>query len=180
MKLEIIKEIVLPEGVTVDLAEKTLTVKGQSGEISRVFNSPKIDLEVINDKITLKSLKATKREKKLVGSFNAHIKNMVKGVVEPHTYKLKICSGHFPMNVSVSGQELTIKNFLGETTPRKVTFKPGVIVKIEGTEIVVSSPDKELAGMTAARIENSCKIVNKDIRIFMDGIWMIDKAGKMI
>ena len=180
MKSEIVKEIVISEGVTVDLTESKLTIKGKNGEVSRTFKSPKIILEISDGKLNLKSSIGTKREKKLIGSFYSHINNMIKGVQEPHIYKLKICSGHFPMNVSVSGQELTVKNFLGETIPRKTKFPEGVNVKVEGTQINVSSPDKELAGTTAAKIENLCKIVNRDIRIFMDGIWMIEKAGKVI
>ena len=84
------------------------------------------------------------------------------------------------MNVSISGQELIIKNFLGESVPRKVTILPGADVKVNGTEIIVSGSDKEVAGQTAARIENLCRITNRDRRIFQDGCYIIEKAGKSI
>ena len=180
MKEDLKKEIVLEEGVQVELAGTTLKIKGPKGEVERKFVHPKIKLTIEGEKIVMVSLKATKREKTIVGSFEAHIKNLIKGVVEPHVYKLKICSGHFPMNVAVSGQDLIIKNFLGESVPRKITFKEGVSVKINGTEIVVSSADKELAGQTAAKIETLCRITNRDRRIFQDGCYITEKAGKII
>ena len=54
----------------------------------------------------------------------------------------------------------------------------GVEVKIAGTEIVVSAADIELAGITASKIENLCRITNRDRRIFQDGCYITQKAGK--
>ena len=180
MKEEIKREIVLEEGVQAELIGTVLKIKGSKNEVERKFVHPKIKLTVEAGKVILVASKATKREKTIIGSFEAHIRNMVKGVIEPHVYKLKICSGHFPMNVAVSGQELIIKNFLGESVPRRITFKEGVTVKINGTEIEVISPNKEHAGQTAAKIESLCRITNRDRRIFQDGCYIVMKAGKNI
>jgi large subunit ribosomal protein L6 len=180
MKTDLIKEIELADGVTAINENGSLTIKGPKGELSRNFFHPKINLKIEEKKIILEVLKATKREKMVAGSISAHIKNMVNGVIEPFIYKLKICSGHFPMNVSVSGQELIIKNFLGETIPRKVSLPTEVNVKVDSTEILVTSVNKELAGQTAAKIESACRVNNRDIRIFQDGCYIIEKAGKML
>ncbi len=94
-----------------------LIVKGPKGEVTRDFAHPKVSIVVEGGKVVLNAVKGTRREKTVLLSFESHIKNMVAGVQEPHLYKLKICSGHFPMNVAVSGQELTVKNFLGEAVP---------------------------------------------------------------
>ena len=168
----------MPTGVSAKLDGVSLKVKGPKGEAQRVFLHPKVNISVDVNKVVLEAPKGTKREKKMVGSFSSHIKNMIKGVQEPHLYKLKICSGHFPMNVTVSGQEFVIKNFLGESVPRKVTLPKGVEVKISGTDIAVSCADKELAGQAAAKIESLCRITNRDIRIFQDGCHITHKAGK--
>src|SRR3989338_3424734 len=130
--------------------------------------------------VVLFSKRATKREKKDVNSFAAHIRNTVKGVQTPHVYRLKICSGHFPMSVAVSGQEFVVKNFLGESVPRKFLLPKGVKVKIEGTEVMVESADKEIAGLTASKIEQLCAIKGRDLRIFQDGCYIVHKAGKDI
>ena len=178
MKADLKKEIELLEGVTIELSGSTLKVKGPKGEIERDFIHPKIKIISDANKITLSSEKATKREKMVLGSFESHIKNMLIGVKELHTYKLKICSGHFPMNVTVSGNEFIIKNFLGESVPRKVNLIEGTKVKVDGTEIVVTSPSKEKAGQMAAKIETLCRITNRDTRIFQDGCYIIHKSGK--
>ena len=180
MKDDITKQIELQEGVKAALDEKTLVVSGPKGEVRRAFVHPKITLSLENNNIILNCSKGTKREKMLICSFEAHIKNMVKGVCELHEYKLKICSGHFPMNVSVSSDEVIIKNFLGESVPRKVNLVVGVQIKIDGDKILISSPDKELAGQMASRIENGCKITNRDCRIFQDGCYIIEKAGRKL
>ena len=178
MKIDLNQEIELPQGVTAEQSDSSLTLKGSKGEVKRDFKHPKVKITVEGNKLRLVANKGTKREKTILGSYAAHIKNMIQGVQEHHVYKLKICSGHFPMNVSVSGKELVIKNFLGESVPRKTPLIEGVTVKVNGTEIVVSGPDKELAGQMAARIETLCRLTNRDIRIFQDGCYIIHKSGK--
>lgn len=81
------------------------------------------------------------------------------------------------MNVAVSGNELVIKNFLGEAVPRRVEIMQGAEVKVNGEEITVKSCNVEIAGQTAAKIETACRITNRDRRIFQDGCYIFDKAG---
>lgn len=175
------QEIEVLEGVEVKQDGNTLSFKGPKGESSRVIWSPAISIKVETGKILLKpTKKSTKRETKTIKTFKAHILNMMRGVNEGHTYKLKICSGHFPMNVSVSGSEFVVKNFIGEKVPRTVPIKEGVSVKVEGTDVIVESVNKELAGQMAASIEEMTKRPGFDTRIFQDGIYIVEKDGKAI
>ncbi len=178
MKEDLRREIELKAGVTATLTKDTLNVKGSKGDVTRTFSHPKVSISMEGNKIVLLAPKATRREKTIICSFESHITNMVEGVQEPYIYKLKICSGHFPMNVSVSGNEVIIKNFLGEAVPRRVEIVKGAQVKINGEEIVVTSPDVEVAGQTAANIESACRITNRDRRIFQDGCYITEKAVK--
>lgn len=178
MKEDIKKEIKLVEGVTAEVDGALLKIKGPKGEVERDFRHPRVKVGIKEGKIFLEAMKSTKREKTVIGSFESHIKNIVWGVQEPHVYELKICSGHFPMNVTVSGQELIIKNFLGEAVPRKVKLISGGDIKVDGDKIIITSPNKEVAGQNAAKIEQLCRITNRDRRIFQDGCYIINKAGK--
>jgi len=144
------------------------------------FKHPRVKLEKKEGGIMLTSDNATKREKKMIGTFKSHIKNMIKGTTEGHIYRLKICSGHFPMNASVSGQDFIVKNFLGEKTPRVLKIREGAKVKIEGQEVIVESNSKDTAGQVSADIEKLTVIKGRDRRIFQDGIYIINKDGKAI
>ena len=172
------EEVKIPEGVEVTINGNVFSAKGPKGENKRILASPKIKIEKKEGNIIISAVKASRREKRDVGSFTSHIKNIVNGVKEPYIYKLKICSGHFPMNVSSTKEELQVKNFLGETIPRKLKLRKGVDVKVEGEIITVEAVDKELAGQTAADIEQLTRITNRDRRIFQDGIWITEKIGK--
>lgn len=179
MKQDIEEIIEIPDGIQVS-GNDEIVVKGPKGELKRSFNCPGIAIKIDAKQIKMTSKKATKREKKMIYTYKAHIKNMMKGVQEPWIYKLKVCASHFPMNVSISGKELVVKNFLGEKVPRKMLIKEGVTVKVDGKDLVVESIDKELAGNTASEIELLTVIRGRDLRIFQDGIYITEKAGKPI
>lgn len=180
MKIKELKEEIEAKDVEVKLEGTMLTLKGKKGEVSRNIQWKNVELKVEGNNIVVSAKNATKKEKRMIYTFCSHITNMIKGIQEGHNYKLKICASHFPMNVSVSGNELIVKNFLGEKFPRKIKIKEGVKVKVEGDLIEVDSVSKELAGQTAADIEQLTKVRNRDIRIFQDGIYIINKDGKEV
>jgi len=180
MKKELRKEIELAEGITAQLNKGVLTIKGPKGEVQKSFLHTRVNISVEAKNIVVFVPLGTKKDKTILSSFVAHIKNMVKGVKEVYVYKLKVCSGHFPITATVSGEDFIVKNFLGESVSRKTKIIKGAEVKVNGAEVTVSSPSKEVAGQTAARIENLCRITNRDLRIFQDGIYMTQKAGKDI
>lgn len=180
MKLDLKEEIEIPEGTEVKIEKGLVSIKGSKGDVIRKLLNPKIQISKEEKKIVLSAKKASKREKTMIGTFKAHIKNMLKGANDGCIYRLKICSSHFPMSVSVKDDEFSVQNFLGETIPRTFKIKQGVTVKVEGEDVVVESPDKELAGQTAASIERLCIIKKRDRRIFQDGIYITEKDGKEI
>lgn len=181
MATENIKQVVpVPEGLTASLDGVTLSVQGAKGTVTRSFLHPKIKLSVSAEGVEFLAPKFTLVEKKMMNTFVAHVKNMFKGASEGHHYQLKICSGHFPMNVSLKGKTLEVKNFIGEAVPRLLLFKEGVTVKVNGDLIDVDGIDKELTAQAAASIEKLTRRSGFDRRIFQDGIYIIEKDGKKI
>ncbi|MBD3318603.1 50S ribosomal protein L6 [Candidatus Woesearchaeota archaeon] len=176
MKEDIHEELSIPDGVTVTFAERKLTVKGPKGEVSREILSPSIQVAIADGAVQFSVEKATKRENRLLLTYLSHAKNMIKGVEQPWTYTLKICSSHFPMNVKLSGQEFSVKKFLGEDTPRKCTLPTDAKVSVNGSDITVESCDIEAAGNVASRLELLTRIRDRDLRIFQDGIYITKKA----
>ncbi len=179
-KKGIIKEIEFDKDMTVVYEAGTLSIKGKKGECKKELLSKEIKIEIKDNKIILESKNMTKRGKKVITSFEAHIKNLLKGSTEGHRYVLKVCSGHFPMSISINNDDCTIKNFLGEKIPRKLKIKEGAAVKAEGDQIVVESSNKETAGQVSADIENLTRRPGYDSRIFQDGIYIVNKDGKEI
>lgn len=180
MKKEFFQKIEIPDGVEINIEEKTLTAKGPEGKNKKTFDTGKLIFEKKDNHIIIGHTKATKKEKKMINTIASHIRNMIKGVQKKAEYKLRAVFSHFPINVEVRGKEVIIKNFLGEKTPRKMQIKEGVEIKIEKDVIIVSSTNKELAGQTAADLEKITRIRMRDRRIFQDGIFITEKNGKEI
>lgn len=177
-KEKITKEIEIPDTTSAYVSGQFLLIKGPKGEVKKEFKKHNISIKLENKKIVLECGKGTKKYKKVVGSLTAHIKNMIRGSLQNHVYILKICAGHFPMNVSVSGNKLIVKNFLGEKVPRILLLKNGADVKVENDLVYVTSPNKEIAGQVSADIEQLTRRPGYDTRIFQDGIYIINKSGK--
>jgi len=167
----------IPEGINVDVDNGMVTIRGSKAELKRNFYRPGIKIVKEEDNILIlaDTKKATKKDKSIINTFRAHIKNMFIGVTKGYTTKLKICSGHFPMNVSVQGKDITIKNFLGEKVPRKSIILDNVHVKVDGDVVIVSGYDKEKVNQTAANMEKATFISKRDRRVFQDGIFIFHK-----
>jgi large subunit ribosomal protein L6 len=178
MKKELYQTIEIPEGIEVKIEGSELTVKGPEGENKKTFNTIGLDFEVKGNEIVVGSKKATKREKKLMNTIAAHIKNLIRGVQEKFEYKLKICFSHFPMTVDIQGDKATIKNFLGEKINRSSRIPQGAEVQVDKEIVTVTSTDKEIAGQAAANFEKATRIPNKDRRVFQDGIFITHKDGR--
>lgn len=180
MKQKISVTIDIPAGIELKQEDGTFIVKGPKGELRRRMIAEGVSVAIETQKVSLASTTTSKLQKKMIYTMNAHLKNMIHGVQEPFVYLLKICPGHFPMNVSVDKGVFTIKNFLGEKVPRTLKLKQGVSVKVDGKDVTVEGIDKELVSQTAASIEKLTTITGRDKRIFQDGIYIVSKAGKEI
>ena len=180
MKREIIKEIEIPEGVGVEIKGNAIKINGPQGEAQREFNTNKLIFEKKENKVIISCKKATKKEKKMINTITAHIKNMFKGINDKFVYELKIVFSHFPVTAEVHGKKVLIKNFLGEKTPREAEIPEGVEVEVKKEILTIKSNDKEKAGRAAASIERATRIRLRDRRVFQDGIYITNKAGKKI
>jgi len=180
MDKDLDKIVEIPEGVTVTIEGNKFTVKKDGKEVARKFKMVRTDAKVEGKGVKIHVRRATRREAKMLGTIVAHLKNMIKGVQEDYEYKLEIANVHFPMNVKVDGDKITIKSFLGETVERIAKIHKDAKVDIQGNQIAVTSFNIEAAGQTAANIEKATKLTGRDRRIFQDGIFITEKpSGKI-
>ncbi len=180
MHKEIYQKIEIPENVEAEIDGTVLKIRGPEGNVEKNFNRLNLDFKKEDNRIIIGHQKATKKEKKLINTVSAHIKNMIKGVQKKFEYELKICYSHFPITVELKDREILIKNFLGEKEPRKMKIPKDADIEISKETVKVSSCNKELAGQVAANFEKLTRTKRKDIRIFQDGLYIINKAGKEI
>ena len=172
-------KIDIPDGVEVKIDKKLFSVKGKNGELKRAFD-PSIKVKKEDNQIVISCETERKKHRALVGTTEAHLKNMFRGVLNKITYKSKIVYSHFPMTVKVQGNTIIIDNFLGEANPRESNILSGVDVKISGQSVTVTGINKEHVSQTAANLEQATKIRKRDPRVFQDGIYIIEKDGKPI
>ncbi len=177
---DIKEEISVPEKVQVSFEQNMLTVKGEKGMLTREFLHPKITVSITNNVISVHCKQPRRKQKALVGTFVAHMNNMVKGVTKGFEYHMKTVYSHFPIKTSVESEYFIIQNFLGERSPRKADILTGVIVDIKGEDITVKGIDKEKVGQTVANIERAAKVKRRDVRVFQDGVYRTSKGGSKL
>ena len=172
-------EIEVPGAIHIKHEGSVLHLKHGEKETTRILH-PLIIVSIEGNKIILTSRKNRKVEKRIMGTFVAHIKNMIEGLEKDFMYKLQVVNVHFPMTVTYdkAKHELVVKNFLGEKNDRRITLASGVNVKVNKDIIEVESHDIEKAGQTATSIEKGTRVRNKDRRIYQDGIFIIEKPGR--
>ncbi|MCW4021191.1 MAG: 50S ribosomal protein L6, partial [Candidatus Bathyarchaeota archaeon] len=129
--------------------------------------------------VSVESQWPRKKEAALVGTVCSHIRNMITGVTEGFTYRLKIVFSHFPTSVKVQEEKVIIDNFTGERSSRVAKIVGDTKVTVESEDIVVQGVNIEDVSQTAANIEQATKIKNKDPRVFLDGIYIYERKRGM-
>lgn len=186
------KPVILPAGVTAELADGILKVKGPKGELTQEIH-PKVIVAIgageNGNEVTVDvAKKEDKREKALWGLFRSLVQNMVDGVTTGYTKQLDVVGVGF--KVEVRGQELVLS--LGFSHPINFNVPDGVEVKAEKdaskvgilqyqTTITLTGINKQLVGQTAANIRELRKpepYKGKGIKYSDETI--IRKAGKVV
>ena len=179
MNNTIFKKIEYNDDIKIKYDNNILSVTGKNGTLNREFYFPNVNISILNGKITINTNEYNKKTKSIIGTYVAHIKNMIKGVTEGFEYRMSIVYSHFPMQTKVENNKFIINNFLGEKKSRIAKIIGDTKVKINGNSVIISGISKEDVGQTAANIENRCKIKKFDPRVFQDGIYITKKWLKM-
>lgn len=142
------KAVTIPAGVTVDVKENTITVKGPKGELSHTFN-PDITVKVEGAAIHVSRPTDDKEHRSLHGTTRANIHNMVVGVSEGFEKVLEIVGVGYRAQL----QGKTIVLSAGYSHPVNMPIPEGLTVTVPSpTEIHVAGFDKQLVGEFTANI----------------------------
>ncbi|KAK9090242.1 hypothetical protein Sjap_023419 [Stephania japonica] len=178
----------IPEGVTIKVKAKVIEVEGPRGKLVRDFKHLNLDFQLINNAETGKQqLKVdawfgSRKTTAAIRTALSHVENLINGVTKGYRYKMRFVYAHFPINASIgtSNTSIEIRNFLGEKRVRKVDMLEGVTVarseKVKD-ELILDGNDIELVSRSAALINQKCHVKKKDIRKFLDGIYVSEKGS---
>ena len=169
-------EVSIGEGVTATIADNMVSVTGEKGSLNRELWYPKITITKTDSMMVVETQSTRKKQAAMIGTFASHLRNMIKGVSEGYTYRMKVVFAHFPIQVKVTNDYVSIINFLGEKKPRTAKIYGDVDVIVNGYEVEVSGINKEHVGQTAANIEQATRIKGFDPRVFQDGIYIVEKS----
>ena len=109
---------------------------------------------------------------------------MIIGVTKGFKYKMRFCYAHFPINVTnvqQDGKEIVeIRNFLGEKRVRRIELLDGVnyfrTADVKD-QIEISGIDLTNVSLSCAKIQQSTNVTKKDIRKFLDGVYVSEKGN---
>ena len=175
----------VPKGVKITIKSKKVEVKGKHGDLTRDFKHLPIELYLGDGgkKVIARMYFAKSKQCSMLNTVCSHINNLFDGVQKKFEYKMRLVYAHFPINVNIinGGKTIEIRNFLGEKVVRTVHMIPGVTVDKSAStkdELVVTGTDIENTGRSAALIHQSCLCKKKDIRKFLDGIYVSSHGVK--
>lgn len=143
--------VAIPEGVTVDVKDNTVTVKGKLGELTQHFDSVKIKVEDGSIWVTRSS--DSKEQKAKHGLYRSLMDNMIEGVSKGWTKQLELVGVGY--RASNQGQKLDLA--LGFSHNIVLDIAPEVNVetvteKGKNPIVKLTSHDKQLVGQVAAKI----------------------------
>lgn len=140
------KPITIPAGVTLEVKDGRVAVKGTKGEL-QVPLHPKVSVAVADGTATV-SVKneEDKRQKALWGTFRSLIAGAIAGVTEGFTKRLMIQGVGY--KAAVSGDKLVLN--LGYSHPIELAVPKGLTAVIEKNVIIISGTDKQMVGQFAA------------------------------
>ncbi len=141
------KPIEIPAGVTVAIADSTVTVKGKGGELKRTFR-PLINITSDAKTITLTPASESRLAKALWGTYAAHLRNMMHGVTKPFTKQLLIEGVGYKANVQ--GNKIVFN--IGLSHPVELEIPAGITVTSEKGVMTITGIDKDLVGQFSANV----------------------------
>ncbi|KAG5639261.1 hypothetical protein H0H81_004922 [Sphagnurus paluster] len=178
------EELDIPENVEVTIKSRVIVVVGPRGTLTKNVRHVNMDIQVVKGKTSKVNLAVWQGGRKHVAclrTIRTLINNMIIGVTQGFRYKMRAVYAHFPINciIQESGKQVEIRNFLGEKTVRHVSMLNGVNIMesaAQKDELILEGNDIDMVSQSAASIQGICRVRNKDIRKFLDGIYVSAKG----
>lgn len=173
---EHVSTLEIPDGISVSLEDRIISVKGKLGTIKKDFTKLPAFLTIENNIVKIEPYGTRRKDFAISKTAQSIINNMIKGVQNGYKYRMKIVFAHFPITVKIKDGKVHVENFFGERKARISNIVgDSTKVSIEGDDIVITGPHLEHVSQTAANIELSTRVKNKDQRVFLDGVYVYSR-----
>ena len=140
--------VAIPAGVTVNVANGLISVKGPKGELKQSFHD-EIDIKVEGTEVLLTTKNNAKQTNAYHGLYRSLINNMVKGVTDGFTKTLVITGVGY--RAEVKGKELVMN--LGYSSDYIAIIPDGLtVVATPDGKLTVTGIDKQLVGEFCSQI----------------------------
>ena len=140
--------VAIPAGVTVNVANGLISVKGPKGELKQSFHD-EIDIKVEGTEVVLTTKNGAKQTNAYHGLYRSLINNMVKGVTEGFSKTLVITGVGY--RAEVKGKELVMN--LGYSSDYIAIIPDGLtVVATPDGKLTVSGIDKQLVGEFCSQV----------------------------
>ena len=168
--------VVIPAGVTVEINNNVVTVKGKLGELSCSYDANHVSTKVEDGKVVVSPLSDNRTARSLWGTTRANINTLVKGVNEGFYKNLELVGVGY--KARMEGTKLVLS--LGFSHDVNFPAPEGIKISCESpTQIKVFGVDKQLVGQVAAQIRKYRKpepYKGKGVRL--EGEYVRRKEGK--
>lgn len=172
----------VPEGVTVNVKARVVTVTGPRGTLTKNLQHVDVAFKPISaTKIELEIFHGNRKRVATLRTVKTLVQNMVTGVTKGYKYKMRYVYAHFPITVNLekNGTQIEIRNYLGQKKVRIIQALEGVTAEVSKNvkdELILTGNSIDNVSQTAATINQSCLPRDKDIRKFLDGIYVSEKG----
>lgn len=177
----------VPEGVKVHIKTRQVTVEGPRGTLKKDLGHLAVSFQQPSENvIKIEMHHGARKNVAALRTVRSLVNNMIIGVTKGFKYKMRYVYAHFPINVNLDKDNDTglwvveIRNFLGEKLIRRVQMAEGVDVEASKNvkdELVLTGNSLENVSQSAADIQQICRVRNKDIRKFLDGIYVSERGN---
>ena len=143
--------VLIPAGVSVEVAGATVSVKGPKGELS--YTAPAcIAVKVEDNAVVVSRTDTSKHGAAMFGTVRSVINNMVIGVEKG--YKKELLIDGVGYKAQLKGQEIVLS--LGYSHDINFSIPEGIQITVDGpgTKVVIEGTDKQLVGQVAACIRD--------------------------
>lgn len=138
----------IPKGVTVDLKDRTIKVKGPKGTLAQSYND-RVEIKKEGDQIKVERVNDERFSRASHGLYQRLVENMIKGVTQGYKKELEIVGVGY--RAELKGKELAIQ--AGLSHEPHYPIPDGITITVpKPNQVIIEGIDKQKVGQVAAEI----------------------------